>query len=221
MQYFAHVRSVYGSCYTANDVYLGNYVGALQCLDNGTTFVIDHSHIMNSPGHADAAVKGLLDASIRGVFCYGFFVNNKPFWRQDDTGIVPNDEVDWRLEDTKRVKQQFFPKNAPTDVLRFGIAPFEAEVAPFEQTVREVEHARSIGAATITTHAALGKLDFGVKFVEKLAKKDLLKSDMLFSHTAAFTDGEFEAVKRCDCGIVATPDTELQVSSPCSGFTFR
>lgn len=219
LEYFGHVRSVYGSCYTARDAYLGNYVGALQCLDNGTTFVVDHSHIMNSSSHADSAVKGLLDAHIRGVFCYGFFVNNLPMWREDDTGIQAPTELDWRLADSKRVRESHFPDNSPEQILRFGIAPFEAEVEPFDQLVREVEHARSIGAATITAHAALGKSDFGVKVVQKLNDKSLLRSDMLFSHAAALTPGEFEAVKKCDCGLAATPDTELQVrNAPLSLF---
>ncbi|KPI39289.1 5'-deoxyadenosine deaminase [Cyphellophora attinorum] len=212
LEYFGHVRSVYGSCYTARDAYLGNYVGALQCLDNGTTFIIDHSHIMNSANHSDSAVQGLLDSHIRGVFCYGFFINNVPVWREDDTGIQPPSDPDWRLADSKRVKDKFFAKNGPSEVLRFGIAPFELEVQPIEQAVREIEHARSIEAATITGHAALGKHDFGVQIVEKLKQKNLLKSDMLFSHTAALTPSEYAAVKECDCGLAVTPDTELQMA---------
>jgi hypothetical protein len=34
--------------------------------------------IMNSPEHADAAVKGLKDAKIRGTFCDGCYLN--PAW---------------------------------------------------------------------------------------------------------------------------------------------
>ena len=77
--YAAHIRNVYGSCYTAHDAYIGNYCGALESIDNGITFLIDHSHIMNSPDHADAAVKGLRDSKIRAVFCYGLYEN--PSWK--------------------------------------------------------------------------------------------------------------------------------------------
>ena len=212
LEYFARVRSVYGSCYTADDVFLGNYVGALQCLDNGTTFVVDHSHCSNSPAHTDAAVKGLLESHIRGVYCYGFFINNLPMWRTDDTGIQPPSDPDWRRADSARIKQTFFANNTPTDVLRFGIAPFEVEVAPLDQTINEIKHARALKAATITAHAALGKSDFGIQIVSKLNNKSLLAPDMLFSHAAALTSAELSAVKHTNCGLAATPDTELQMA---------
>lgn len=56
--YLLTLRHVYGSCYSARDAYLGNFCGALESIDNGITYIVDHSHIMNSPDHADAAVKG-------------------------------------------------------------------------------------------------------------------------------------------------------------------
>jgi cytosine/adenosine deaminase-related metal-dependent hydrolase len=59
--YLLTLRHVYGSCYSAHDAYLGNYCGALESIDNGITYIVDHSHIMNSPEHADAAVKGRKD----------------------------------------------------------------------------------------------------------------------------------------------------------------
>ena len=62
--YFLHIRNVYGSCYTAHDAYLGDLMGALESTDAGITFMIDHSHIMNSPELSDAAVKAFKDSHI-------------------------------------------------------------------------------------------------------------------------------------------------------------
>jgi cytosine/adenosine deaminase-related metal-dependent hydrolase len=70
--YLASLRHVYSSCYTPEDVYLGNLVGVLESIDNGITYLVDHSHIMNSPDHADAAIKALRESGIRSVFCYGW-----------------------------------------------------------------------------------------------------------------------------------------------------
>ena len=212
LEYFGYIRTVYGSCYTAHDAYLGNYCGALQCIDNGTTFVVDHSHIMNSPEHADSAVKGLLDANIRGVFCYGFYPNPKPTWAELDTGMKPQSEPDWRLEDSKRVKDQFFPANDPTTLLRFGVAGTEYEVVTVEQGIEEISHARSLGSAMFTSHVALGRIDFGLRTVRNLNEQGVLDKDLLFSHGAALQADELEAIKKCGCGLSATPDTELQVS---------
>jgi cytosine/adenosine deaminase-related metal-dependent hydrolase len=77
--YLLMVRHVYGSCYTAHDAYVGNYCGALENIDNGITCLIDHSHIINTPAHADMAIKGLRDAKVRGIYCYGFYPN--PVWK--------------------------------------------------------------------------------------------------------------------------------------------
>src|ERR1700742_1033311 len=40
--YFVNIRNIWGSCYTAQDAYIGNYCGALESVDNGITFLIDH-----------------------------------------------------------------------------------------------------------------------------------------------------------------------------------
>ena len=58
---------------TAEDVYVGNHVGALEALDAGVTTILDFSHCNNTPEHADRALQGLHDAGIRALFAYGYF----------------------------------------------------------------------------------------------------------------------------------------------------
>ena len=87
--YFVNVRNVYASCYNAEDAYLGNYVGALEAIYSGVTSLVDHSHIINSPQHADAVIKGLKDSGIRATWCYGFWPNPdytkpNPFFSRPD-----------------------------------------------------------------------------------------------------------------------------------------
>ena len=219
MEYFLHIRSVYGSCYTANDVYLGQLVGALESIDAGVTFLLDHSHIMNSPEHSDAAVKGLKDAHIRGVFCYGLFVNH------DWSGVAPGTVTaattpDWRYEDARRVREQHFSsENDRQDLLRFGFAPAEIEITTPEQSIKEIEYGRKLGSALITGHVALGKTDYGNHFIRKLKEKNMLGSDLLFSHCGALEDDELESVKTAGVGISVTPETELQMAmGPCLSF---
>lgn len=52
------------------DVHIGDLVSALGAINAGVTTVLDWSHIGNSPEHTDAAIDGLREAGIRGV--YGF-----------------------------------------------------------------------------------------------------------------------------------------------------
>ncbi|KLP06377.1 cytosine deaminase and related metal-dependent hydrolase [Fusarium fujikuroi] len=207
--YLLNVRHIYGSCYSAEDAYLGNYCGALESIDNGITYLIDHSHIMNSPAHADAAIKGLRDAKIRGTFCYGFYPN--PAWAGSNVDAEREKDVEWRLKDAARVRQEHFPVNGPDELLRFGVAPSEAEAIPFQQLLHEFEAARSIGAAIITAHIALGKFDSGHMTTKRFGELDLLGSDILWSHANSLTDEELQLVKKYDLGLSATPEIEMQM----------
>jgi cytosine/adenosine deaminase-related metal-dependent hydrolase len=209
--YFLHIRCIYGSCYDPNDAYLGNYCGALESIDNGITFLIDHSHIMNSPDHADAAVRGLRDAKIRGVFCYGLYAN--PPW----PGSVMDAEREtktpkWRFDDAKRVRTAHFnEEQAPTDLLRFGFAPAEIEREGIDDAAKEVAFGRSLGAAIVTGHIAQDQYDRGLHLVRNFEERGLLGPDLLFSHATSLAEDELEAVARRGVGLSSTPDTELQM----------
>src|SRR5438874_12084568 len=65
MEYFRGIRMNISPEYTPEDVFAGNYVGALEALNAGVTTILDFSHCMNSPRHADAALEGLRDTGIR------------------------------------------------------------------------------------------------------------------------------------------------------------
>ena len=201
--YFARMRSIYGSFYEPEDAWLGNHVGALEALAAGITTIVDHCHIINSPAHADRAVAGLRDAGIRGVFCYGFYPNpsQHPFAMSLDPG--------WRLDDARRVRREHFADaRAP---LRMGIAPSEVEAMPLDAIRREMELARELGAQRISCHVAMGAYDRGRRIVEQLAADGLLADDVLLVHGSSLTDDELDAVARAGAGISATPETELQM----------
>jgi len=67
-QYFGGIRGIMGELYTPDDMYVANYLGALEALDAGITTLVDWSHNNNTPDHADMAIKGLRDAGIRAVY---------------------------------------------------------------------------------------------------------------------------------------------------------
>lgn len=208
--YFLDVRNIWGSCYDARDAYLGNYCGALESIDNGITFLIDHSHIMNSPEHADAAVKGLRDAQIRAVFCYGLYKN--PFWEGSCIEKDLDEKTpDWRLDDAKRLRQTYFPSNEPTDLLRFGFAPAEIERGTIHQATEEVNFGRSLGSAVITGHVAMGLYDRGMHLVRRFEQSNMLGPDLLFSHCSTLEDDELLAASKHGVSLSSTPDTELQM----------
>lgn len=208
--YILNLRQIYGASYTVQDAYLGNYVGALDSIDNGITYLIDHSHIVNSPEHADAAIKGLQDAKIRATFCYAMYAN--PHWEGSCMDKDREEKTpDWRFHDTKRVAEQFFKSSQPTDLLRMGFALSEPDLTPIEQLVKEIEYARSIGCKVITGHFNFGKWDPGNCIIRQFGQRGILGPDMILSHGNTLRDDELEFVAKHGCGISSTPDTELQM----------
>jgi 5-methylthioadenosine/S-adenosylhomocysteine deaminase len=57
--------------YRPEDVYIGDLVCALGAINAGVTTMLDWSHIGNSPEHTDAAIHGLRESGIRGVYAFG------------------------------------------------------------------------------------------------------------------------------------------------------
>ncbi|MEV7091189.1 amidohydrolase family protein [Streptomyces sp. NPDC093085] len=69
--YFRQSREGAGAIlhhYTPEDVYWSMLAAGLECLGAGITTVVDTSQSSYTPMHSDAAIDGLIDSGIRGVF---------------------------------------------------------------------------------------------------------------------------------------------------------
>ena len=58
------------SLHNPADIFWGQLGGALECLDAGTTTVVDHAHLNYSPEHSRAAIAATMSSGIRSIFCY-------------------------------------------------------------------------------------------------------------------------------------------------------
>ncbi|MES2171291.1 MAG: amidohydrolase family protein, partial [Actinomycetota bacterium] len=54
-EYLAGLHTGLSKYYRPEDTYAGNYLGALEALDSGITTLVDWSHNLATPEHADAA----------------------------------------------------------------------------------------------------------------------------------------------------------------------
>ena len=69
-----YMRDITGAArdiFRAEDTYIGDLVIALGAINAGVTTCLDWSHIGNSPEHTDAAIEGLRESGIRGVYAFG------------------------------------------------------------------------------------------------------------------------------------------------------
>src|SRR5262249_7875904 len=69
--YMATTHQGFARYYRPHDMYVGNLITALGCIDAGITFIIDNSHNSRSAAHSDAAIQALLDSGIRAVHASG------------------------------------------------------------------------------------------------------------------------------------------------------
>src|SRR3954469_12671779 len=181
MEYFRGIRINISPEYTADDVYAGNYVGALEALDAGVTSILDYSHCNNSPAHADAGIAGLREAGIRGVYAYGYF----PAPVAEPAFASPAE----RIADARRVRSEHFSSQG--DLLTMGVAITEAGLIPFEDTAAEVRSARELGAL-LTAHTACVWGSRSTMGITELNAHGLLDAEQVHVHCNSLPDHELE-----------------------------
>ncbi len=211
--YVINMRSVFAAFYRPEDVFLGNYIGCLEALNSGITSIIDHCHVVNSPDHADEAVRGMFESGIGGIFCYGLFRNAKhqvgaPIDVGELIGEMFGDVEDWRFEDGARVRDRYFQREGR---IRFGVATNEYEFKPYDEVRSELTRIHRLEPHRISMHMAMGALCKDARIVQYFAEDGFLDERCLFVHGGGFTDAELRLMADHGCAISSTPDTEMQM----------
>ncbi len=103
-KYMSTTHQFFALHYRPHDMYVGNLVTALGCIDAGITCIIDNSHNSRSAAHSDAAVQALFDSGIRAVHASGAPQNGT--W-----------DHQWP-QDLSRLQKQFFASEDQLVTLR-------------------------------------------------------------------------------------------------------
>ena len=199
LDYFRGIRLQISTAFGPEDVYAGNFVGALEALDAGVTTLLDFSHCLNSPDHADEAVRGLRDAGVRGTWAYGMF----PVPLSEPAFAGPED----RLADARRVRERHF--SAP-GLLDMGVALTELGLVPFDVTRAEVALARELDVL-VTAHIGTVWSPQRPPEVELLHSAGLLGNRQVHVHCNACSNRELDLLADAGASVSLTPETELQM----------
>jgi len=183
--------------YRPDDVYIGNLFGALGAINSGITTMLDWSHIMLSPAHADAAVKGLKDSGIRGVFAHGDPVSPFLDWWSAKSELR-------HLPDARRVRQQYF--NSDDQLLTMALALRGPEYSAWDTAVDDLKFARDLGLRS-TIHMGVPGAKPGA--VTALHQAKLLGPDITHVHTLRCTDDEIQMIADSGGSVSTSPATEL------------
>jgi 5-methylthioadenosine/S-adenosylhomocysteine deaminase len=180
--YFKVVLTDLGPHYRPEDVYIGNLLGAVGALNSGITTMLDWSHIMNSPAHADAAIKGLAESGIRGIFAHGV----AQIGRSAGATGQPNSQQ--HSDDIRRVQKEHF--KSEDQLLTLALAFGGLEFSSLEETIKDVTLARELGIR-LTTHVGVIP---NVRAVTKLKDAGLLGPDITYIHATSCSDDEIKMI---------------------------
>ena len=178
--YMATTHNGFARYYRPDDIYAGNLITALGCIDAGITCVIDNSHNSRSAAHSDAAVQALIDSGIRGVHASG----------APQTG-------DWDRQwpqDLERLQKRFFTSTDQLVTLRM-----------FSGMSRENwTLARRLGIRITTESNAAGR-EF-----EEFWNEKLLRPDNTFNHCQGWPDQVWQRVKDSGATVNVCPRSDAQ-----------
>ncbi len=195
-QYFGGVRGLMGELYTPDDMYIADYCGALEALDAGITTLVDWSHNINSPAHADMAIKGLRDSGIRAVFAYGNA--NKEWFAVSD---LPTN-----FADIARVRRQHF--SSDDGLVTMAFAARGPQFTTLEHTESEFRQARALDLP-ITVHVGDGLWGLN-KPVEQLHARGLMGPRTTYVHCCTLNDREFQLM--ADTGGTTSLSAEVELN---------
>lgn len=193
------------------DMYAGNYLGALDALNCGITSVVDYCHNIVAPEYAHAAVTGLLDAGIRGLYAHGLTPVVSNTWsesRGGGTHAADPGELATRARLAREIRETYF--SSAHQPLRFGIAPQELCIAPAAEVAEEFALARELGAR-ITLHANQVLVRQLFEDVEVLQARGLLGDDLLLVHCTFNTPHEWQLLAGTGTMVSVCAETEMQM----------
>jgi 5-methylthioadenosine/S-adenosylhomocysteine deaminase len=203
--YFGAILDKFAPKYRPDDVYAGNLWGALECLNAGITTLVDWSHIMNTPDHADEAVRGLRESGIRSVFAFGFPNTSIQDWwfGPDYAGSVERINGD----EARRIRSELSDDDG---LITMALATRGTNFCKEEVVRYEWELAKELGI-NITVHVAMDRFGYTKMQLRKLKEMDLLYPNTTYIHSSHLLDDEWQMVAESGGNVSLAPQIELQM----------
>ncbi|KAK5044487.1 hypothetical protein LTR84_010768 [Exophiala bonariae] len=192
--------------FSPEDIFWGQLSGGLECIDAGTTFIVDHMHASYSPDHATRALEASETSGLRSIYAYAI-----PFRLRRWTKTVAEVEEDLLPEWALNQIEDLAKAGPRADGrIHIGLA-FDFYFLPQEVLKSVFHRARTAGVKLITSHAANNAV-LGSQSVAKILKESgLIGPDIIISHGNNYSDEDYEIFTHAGVHISSTPDTECQM----------
>jgi cytosine/adenosine deaminase-related metal-dependent hydrolase len=163
-------------CFEPDDVYIGQYAGALEQLRAGITTFVDTSQCTETPEHTHAAVEGLKNAGARTVYAYSARAHGSP---PPETYAFPHDIGDLR--------DQYFPGSDQLVTLALGTR--------VDRDLWRLAKAQDLDVYSHTNDEATGLL------VEQLADEGLLDPRTTLIHCTGLAESTWRRIAEAGAAV--------------------
>ncbi|HEX2221746.1 MAG TPA: amidohydrolase family protein [Candidatus Limnocylindria bacterium] len=204
--YFGGVLDKFAPNYRPEDVYAANLWGALECINAGITTLVDWSHIMNTPEHADAAIKGLQDAGLRSVFAFGFPNTSIQDWWFGPDWAGSRETING--DEARRIRSQYLSDDQ--GLITMALATRGTNYCIPDVVRFEWELAKELGI-NITVHVAMYRFGYTKMQLRHLKEMDLLYPNTTYIHSSHLLDDEWQMVADSGGNVSLAPQIELQM----------
>jgi cytosine/adenosine deaminase-related metal-dependent hydrolase len=206
ISYFGSILDKFAPKYRPDDVYAANLWGALECINAGITTLVDWSHIMNTPDHADAAIRGLEESKIRSEFAYGFpNTSLQDWWFGPD---FAGSELTSVGDEARRIRKQYFSSDEGR--ITMGLATRGPGFCKPDVVRHDWELAKELGI-NITVHVAMDRFGYTKGQITTLRDMDLLYPGTTYVHASHFTDEEWALTRDSGANVSFAPQIEIQM----------
>jgi 5-methylthioadenosine/S-adenosylhomocysteine deaminase len=198
--YFAEMLGAIGAAFRPEDVYVGTLLGAVSALEGGITTMLDWSHVQNTPEHADAAILGLRDANIRGVFAHGWPLIEGASWMFESRRGHP--------QDIRRLREDFF--SSDDQLLTLAMAARGPEMAQRDVWLSDLQLARELSIRS-TIHMGAYARNAPVRAIAQMHDAGVLDEDLTFVHCCF--SGADEIAMMADAGVSASLGVHCEMNA--------
>lgn len=188
-----------GEIFTPEDIYLGQYVAALEAINAGTTTVLDHAHGSFSNAAADAAVDATVDSGIRSFYAFAMHELSNGYSLDEQLAKFKSLTTDARFAE-------------PESRIRLGLAYDRFPYAPPEETDELSEIIQSGNVSVVTTHWVGGSYGLpGLNSPETVNRLGWLNTSVpfVFSHASTPSTVDASLLRSTNQYISTTPESEM------------
>jgi 5-methylthioadenosine/S-adenosylhomocysteine deaminase len=194
--YMTGIHNGLSQYFRPEDTYVGNLLGTLEAVNSGITTLVDWSHNLATPDHADAAVAGLFESGARAVFAHG---GGAPQWRDPPSGVPhPDDAI--------RVRNTYF--SSDDQLVTMAMALRGPQFTTRDVTAGDYRLADQLGLR-ITVHVGDGEWGRS-RPIAWLQDSGLLSDRVTYVHCNTLGDDELDLI--AESGGTASVAAEVELS---------